>query len=124
MVSDPEGLTPPPYAGRCSDRLNPLNKQAPGFLPAVPISPKLRVNLRLICGHLGGRSPRFGGLSIMAVTYDSRHLRNGGRSSAWTVANAADRARAFSAARRHSVFVRFLRLALPLTAGVLLVVYL
>ena len=60
----------------------------------------------------------------MAVTYDSRHLRNGGRSSAWTVASAADRARAFAAARRHSLFVRFLRLAMPLTAGVLLAVYL
>lgn len=59
----------------------------------------------------------------MAITFDTRDARDAGRSGAGIGVAAADRARAFALARRHSRLVRTLRVALPLTAVLILAAY-
>jgi len=49
--------------------------------------------------------------------------RTGGTSAAQTIASSGDRARAFNSARRHSVLVRILKLALPASAVLALAGY-
>jgi len=59
----------------------------------------------------------------MAITFDTRDARDAGRTGARASAGAADGARAFAIARRHSRLVRLLRLALPLAAAGILAAY-
>ena len=63
-----------------------------------------------------------GGFPDMATVLDTRTARAAHRTTRLT-AVIVDRSKAFAAARRHSRVVRFLRVALPVTAVLVLIAY-